>query len=288
MKAIDISPDSNRSQDHELTGYQGLIRALYTKSKRRWMTGTIFTILALFPVHVLALLSFPRWCGLVAACVFAILGKWFTRWAGVLAGEADVIHRMDEYHRSFKWSIDRKKIADIRAKYRRIDALASKGKIENYYDHESYDYLTEYSDMVAAKLFMQSSWWTGKLANKAAGVVRTLLISLLIIIFLLVVWSWAAYASLSDRVIGLVVCIIIASDLVILKQRYSALERSSENAYSRISELHGREEFTCEQIMAVANEYTISRCCGPPIPESIYKYHRRRLNQLWKEELRVV
>ena len=169
MKAIDISPDENRSQDHELTGYQGLIRALYTKSKRRWMTGTIFTILALFPVHVLTLLSFPRWCGLVAACVFAILGKWFTRWAGVLAGEADVIHRMDEYHRSFKWSIDRKKIADIRAKYRRIDALSIKGKIENYYDHQSYDYLTEYSGMVAAKLFHAVIVVDGEIGKQGGG-----------------------------------------------------------------------------------------------------------------------
>lgn len=281
--------DSSLNIEDASMRYQGYFCAIYKVSKRWWAVGTASTIVALFPVPILSFASGPRWYGVIAACVLAVVGKCLGWKAGVLAGEAEAMQRMDEHRRFLGWPEDKRNVGDMRAKYRWLDGLAERVRAEDYYEHGKSTEVVGRSAALFARHFRESSWWTAKLAKKCARTLWMLLVALIVAWCGLIVGSWMIEVSVIDGVLGLVVGVIIASDLVILLRRYVSLERSSENAFGRINdEMVNRNDESIDNntLLAVVGEYMISRSCGPPIPEVLYRRNKARLNQLWSEDVR--
>ncbi len=279
--------DGNIEPEDESRRYQGYVRALHLKSKRRRASSTVLTIVALFSVPAAMLLSYPRWYGLVTASILAVLGKGLARWASVLAGEADAIHRRIEYSRAFGWPIDKKMIVDIREKYRGLDTLAGRGQIKDYYSKKESDIFADKSGTVVASMFMESSWWTERLSRITAKIGGVSLVVVGTISLVIVVLSWIIGTSVEDGVSVLSVCVILASDLMIRQRQYAVLQRSSGAAYSRISGLVKECKDAVDEkiVLAAVHDYMIARSVGPPVSEWLYKRHQRRLTQLWNEEL---
>ena len=271
--------------EDESRRYQRYVRGIHLWSKRRRAAGTILTIVALLPVPVAPLLSYPRWIGLVIAGILVVLGKWLARWAAVLAGEADAILRANESRNAFGWPINKKMIADIREKYPALDKPLPKSWGKDYYAAGRKDKLTTRPGEIAIGMFMESSWWTERLARKTAVVGCWALVLVAIISFSMVVLSWLVGTSVGDGVGMLFVSVIISSDLVVRQRQYVELQRSSEVAGSRIRVIMEKSQDIGEgELITAVHDYMIARSGGPPIPELIYRLYERRLTKLWNEE----
>lgn len=268
----------------ESTDLQGYFRGLHTMSKRRWGFSVVLTVLAMFPVPVMVLVFDPsvRWLGVFIAFVFAVVGKWLGWWGGVIAGEGGEIQRIAEYHRGIGYPIDNKLVADKRAKYKGLDRLAKRLTIKNYWDDEGVTDDCGADGVAMAKLYMESSWWTGRLASVTSSVLIRAIAVVVVASCMMVVYSWAVGTSVREGIVGLVVCVMLAIDLMLLQRRYVSLERSADRVFEGLRNLlRGCEIASSRDVVLVAHNYLIDRSVGPPIPDWIYKRHRLRLNELW-------
>ena len=254
-------------------------------SKRRWGFSVVLTVLAMFPVPLMILVfdQSARWLGVFIAFVFAVAGKWLGWWGGVIGGEGGEIQRIAEFHRSLGSPIDYKLVADKRAKYKRLDRLAKKRTIKNYWDNEGVTDDCGADGVAMAKLYMESSWWTGRLASMTSIVLIRAIAVVVVSSCILVVYSWAVGTSVREGIVGLVVCVMLAIDLTLLQRRYVSLEKSSDKVFEGLRNLLRRCEIASSRdvVLMVAHSYWIDRSVGPPIPDWIYKRHRSRLNELW-------
>ena len=268
--------------------HQGYFRALHAKSKRRWGLSVLLTILALFPVPMIALILdvYPRWCGVIIACTFAVGGKAFGWWGGTIGAEADGLQRMTEYHRNLGWPIDRKKIADLCAKYSGLKRSAKKRTISGYHEDRTAG-ATDDSGLSMANMFMESSWWTERLAQKTGSIFLTLLIAVVVLSGFLIIYSWFVDTSAGDGIIGFVVVVFLTMDLIILRGKYVSLQRTASSTYDRLQTLVEGHDVSIARngVLIAVNDYLIARSIGPPIPETVYKWYQSRLNELWNREL---
>ena len=268
---------------------QGCFSALYEKSKRRWALSIVCTLLALFPVPLMVLTvdQSLRWCGVIIALALSVGGKWLEWWGIILGSEAEMIQRMGEYHRGLGRPIDSKKIADKRAKYRGLDKSADKSRIDSYYDYEGAVDAGMKGGGRLAEMFKESSWWTEHLAHETGKLLLAAIIVVILASGGLIVYSWVVSTSVSDGITGLVVCAILAVDLILLQRRYVSLEASSRETYYRLRSLLGGCRGTLDRgvVLIGIQDYVIARTAGPPIPRWIYSRHQAHLNRLWSSEL---
>ena len=269
---------------------QGYFRALFVLSKRRWGFGILSTMFALFPVPLASLLmpDIAQWWAVAMAGAFAVVGKLLDWWSHILGGEADDIRRMSEYQRGLGVTVDRKIIADKRAKYKSVDRMAEKRRIVGYYDDRRKIRPREGSSSIMVRIFMESSWWTERLACRTGVWLLRMIIVVVMASCGLIVYSWSAYTEVDDGVVGLVVCLILTMDLIVLQRSYVSLERSSADTFDKLRGLVSRcdsEVDSAKRSAMAIQGYLIARSNGPPIPEKVYTWYRSRLKELWENEL---
>ena len=212
--------------------------------------------------------------------------KWFGWWGGIIGAEADGLQRMTEYHRTLGWPIDRKMIADLCAKYSGLERSAKKRTISDYHDDKTI-VATDDSGLSMAKIFMESSWWTDRLAYKTGAIFFVLLIAVVLLSGFLIVYSWFVDTSADDGIIGFVVVVILTMDLIVIRGKYVSLQRMASSTYERLQRLIEGSDDSIKRsgVLIAVNDYLIARSVGPPIPETVYMRCRSRLNDLWEKEL---
>lgn len=266
------SKAKHRDQSFNLNGLRSV---LFTTAKWRWGTGVIIGYLAILIMPFVIYFDFQdKWLGAVVAAVLSIIGK-LLRWrSDLIRGDADRLHRANELCTGIGHPADRTMIADIRSRYPRfIEVSQKKEKDQNEYYEEGG---TPSPNLLVAQL-RESAWWTGRLAATAKQIICTLAFVALAI-SLSVIFA----DSISARVYGLAICIIILTDMFYLGFRYKQLEKDCTDAFRDLDHLKNRCDLTIQQAAISAANYQIVRGTGPLIPDWLWRCRQSKLQAAWE------
>lgn len=277
MKSADVV----RPDLAELEAVRGRLFAI---AKARWGLALLCSYLAILtvPAFVLGVSDSPRWLAPVFAAAFAIAARLLHWWSDTVRGDAETLHRQNEYARGIGLAVDAATVATIKARhgFPRKMRQAPKNDAGEYYELED-----EPSPRFLALMLRESAWWTQQLATKAGNVIfrTTVIIGGGSIVWVAITIPNEPISSTSFMLYALAVCAIVSLDLFSLGVRYQALSSSAEEAFSRLRALEFEENE--RKVIVAAGNYQIARQAGPLIPGWIKWWYRDKLQRIWNETL---
>ena len=257
---------------------------LHDVSKFRWgvsMCASYAAILT-FPCVVI-FTDWPTWLGTIIAAVFSVLGAGLRWHTDSLRRDAEELHRTTEYSRGLGYPVDRKRFADLNAKY---DRLVKRTRMKETRLQDYYEVKESPCSTTLLKMLKESSWWTEQLARKMTRIVGGATAFILIVgMSFLVISNHSTNEPIVVSVYGLVICVIFSMDIFNLYLRYRQLAEVAGKSFHDFDVLLSSSDLGDRDALIVATNYQFSRSSGPPLPSWLWKIKRKSLNVIWQQTL---
>ena len=252
-------------------------------SKFRWGLSIAAGYVAILAFPFVAIITdFPLWVGTLIAAASSVFGK-FLRWrAGSLRLDAEDLHRTAEYSRGLGQTVDRKLLADLTAKYNRLNKRTptERPSLQYYYDIDEPP-----SQTTLLKMLRESSWWTEKLSSKMTRWIGWATAVVLAAVSFLVFSKPSTEHIIDPKIYGLVFCVIFSLDIIYLFWRFRQLSEAAGKSYRQFHTLLNSSDVSDRDALIAAANYQFSRSSAPPLPTWLWKINRKSLNTIWKQTL---
>jgi hypothetical protein len=261
-----------------------LCNAYFRLAKRWWMAVLLckFSIVLIGALVVwLSVLS-----KLTPFVVFllTVTSEWLLwRSDGAKATAESLLRKLD-FRDGLGWEISRDELSDVLAR----TPAKMRGKIPP--EGHQQDYFAsrdEHGPKRALKNIQESAWWSKHLAEKmgqytlAFTVVCVVGSLFILIVSLSTVANFDALSGVG-RVVTSVLMLLLSLGLIRLTLNYYGFSRKAQRAEERVGELL-KYGFGDMEAVKVYNEYHLSRAAAPLIPDQVWKWNQKYLNEFWEE-----
>lgn len=199
-------------------------------------------------------------------------------------GIAEWLLRKLDLRDSFGWDISRDEMSDILARTsERIRAdVRPESEEDAYFANKD-----QAGAARALKNIQESAWWSKHLAAMMSWYVLVfmlvaVLVSLFALLFTLSAMSNPDTLSSIGRSVTSVLMIVLSLGLLRLTIGYFGFKEKAQRAEKRATELLKDGGNETEAIKLYA-EYHLDRAAAPLVPDSVYRWNKKKLNELWDE-----
>jgi hypothetical protein len=199
-------------------------------------------------------------------------------------GIAEWLLRKLDLRDSFGWDISRAEMSDVLARTsERIRAdVRPESEVDVYFASKD-----QHGPARALKNIQESAWWSKHLAATMGWYVLVFMlvavfVSLFALLFTLSAMSDPDALSSIGRSVTSVLMVVLSLGLLRLTIGYFGFKEKAERAERRAAELLKEGGNETEAIKLYA-EYHLDRAAAPLVPDSVYRWNRRKLNELWDE-----
>jgi hypothetical protein len=261
-----------------------LSKAYFTLAKR-WWGAALLCKLILIAVGALAV-WFSVLSRLTPFVVFilTIVSECLVWRSDKLKGTAEELLRKLDFRDSLGWEISKVELSDVLARTpARLRARITAEDLRGSYFASG----DELGPRRAVQNIQESAWWSKHL-SEAMG--RYLFIFTVassvgsLFILLVSVGTVKSFDVLSGigRVVTAVLMLILSLGSIRLTLGYYDFSRKAQRVEERAAELlrYGSNEI---EVVKLYNEYHLGRAVAPLIPDRIWKWNEKHLNELWKD-----
>jgi len=260
------------------------------EAAKRWLAFSTIIRLAMFVIGYLAVAS----QNLSVAAPFVLLllsacAEWCMWQSNEQYSLAETLRRKTDMKDGLGWSISSAELSDVLVRVPRqiVDRLQTTDDVAAYFASDQ-----PVGPSRAMENLQESAWWSKHLAEKAAHVYLWSAIGLIVIslsVLLVSIQTINNFSVLQSIGRAITSTIMLIFSLALLRSTWSYFRFSgrSERIENQASELlkHGNVgEVPAAKLM---NEYHLARATAPILPTWIWKYHRNRLNQIWREYRKI-
>jgi hypothetical protein len=216
--------------------------------------------------------------------LLTIMSEWLLWRSDSAKAIAESLLRKLDFRDGFGWDISKAEMSDILARTpaKLRGKIQPEGRREDYFASKD-----EHGPKRALKNIQESAWWSKHLAEKMGQYTFAFTVVCVVGSLFIHGVSLSTVANLDalsgiGRVVTSVLMLLLSLGLIRLTLNYYGFSRKAQNAEERASELL-KYGFGDMEAVKVYNEYHLSRASAPLIPDQVWKWNQKHLNELWEE-----
>lgn len=261
-----------------------LCNAYFSLAKRWWIAALLCKLCIVITGTLV--IWFSVFSKLTPFVVFllTITSEWLVWRSDNAKAVAESLLRKLDFRDGLGWEISKAEMSDVLAR----TSAKLRAKIPPEVQQEDYfASKDERGPKRALKNIQESAWWSKLLAEKMGQYTFAFTIICVVgSLFILVVSisTIANFDALSGigRVVTSVLMLILSLGLIRLTLSYYGFNRKAQRVEERAGELlkYGFEDM---EAVKVYNEYHLSRAVAPLIPDQVWRWNQKHLNELWEQ-----